>query len=268
MHHRKIASVRISLFTATVLAVAFGVAGLSTQAPAATTVSTQAPTTGVSGGPLTVKLKVSTQHALQFHGVLFQAEPSSSDIVLYGFSYGDGAVEYSYQPAAMHAYSKPGTYHALVGVIDSGNHAAESASVTIHVTDGVPPVVRISRPSPGQHVRLGGAGIRFTGSASDADGVAKVQLAIQLVSSARHFQTGGRCIWYDGKTWLVLADCSSPHFFTVPFAHGHWSFHMGSNVRIPAGSYVIRVRAIDRVGNISHYYAIPLRTILPFELAR
>jgi hypothetical protein len=260
--------VRISLFTATALALASAAVGLSTPAPAATAISTQAPTTGVSGGPLTVKLKVSTQDALQFHGVLFQAEPSSGDIVLYGFSYGDGAVENSYQPDAMHAYSKPGTYHALVGVIDSANQAAVSMPVTIHVTDSVPPVVRIVRPTPGQHVRLRGAGVGFTGSASDADGVAKVQLAIQLVSSAQHFQTGGRCIWYDGKTWLVLAACSSPHFFTVRFAHGHWSFHMGSNVRIPAGSYVIRVRAIDRAGNISHYYAVPLRTILPFELAR
>ena len=262
------APVRISLFTATALALAFAAAGLSTPAPAAITLSTRAPNTAVVGGPLTVKLKVSTQNALQFHGVLFQAEPANGDIVLYGFAYGDGAVEYSYQPYAMHAYSKPGTYHAIVGVIDSANQAAVSTSVTIHVADAVPPVVRIDRPSPGQHVRLRAAGIRFTGTASDADGVAKVQLAIQLVSSAQHFQTGGRCIWYDGKTWLVLADCASPHFFTVPFAHGHWSFHMGSKVRIPAGSYVIRVRAIDRAGNISHYYAVPLRTILPFELAR
>ncbi|HWC86716.1 MAG TPA: PKD domain-containing protein [Solirubrobacteraceae bacterium] len=259
---------RISLFTAATLACALAVAALSTTAPAATNLSTSTATTVASGGPLTVNLHVSSHNALQFHGVAFQAEPSSSDIVVYGFAYGDGAVDYSYQPDAMHGYRKPGTYHALVGVIDSSGDAAVSASVSIHVTDGVPPVVRIDHPRPGQRLRLGSAGVRFTGSASDTDGVSKVQLAIQLISSAQRFKTGGACVWYDGKTWLVLDACSSPHFFTVPYSHGHWSYRMGSKVRIPAGSYVIRVRAIDRAGNISHYYAVPLRTILPFELAR
>lgn len=259
---------RISLFTATALALASAAVGLSTQAPAATTVSTQAPPPVVTGGTLAVTLKVSPAGTTQFHGVLFQAQATSGDITVYGFAYGDGAVEYGSQPEAMHAYRKPGTYHALVGVVDVGGQSAVSSSVTIHVADGVPPLVRIDRPSPGQRVRLRSAGIRFAGSATDAGTVAKVQLAIQLVSSAQHFKTGGRCVWYDGSSWLVLAGCSSPHFFTVPHARGKWSFHMGSKVRIPAGSYVIRVRAIDRAGNISHYYAVPLRTILPFELAR
>jgi hypothetical protein len=260
--------VRISLFTATALALALAAASLSTQAPAATKLSTQGATPAVSAGPVSVTLHVSTHDALQFHGVLFRAQPSSTDIAVYGFAYGDGSVEYSYQPDALHGYRKPGTYHALVGVIDAAGNAAVSASVTIHVTDGVPPVVRINSPRSGQRVRLGGSGLGFKGSASDADGVAKVQIAIQLVSSAQHFKTGGGCVWYDGHTWLVLANCATPHFFTVPFAHGRWSFHMTPKVRIPAGSYVIRVRAIDRAGNISHYYALPLRTILPFELVR
>jgi PKD repeat protein len=258
------APVRISLLTATVASLALAAAGLSAQAPAATT----APGTNVSSGTLSVTLHASSRTALQYHGVTFQARASNGDVTLYAFTYGDGSVQYSYQPVALHGYQKPGTYRARVGVLDASGQVAVSTPVTIHVVDGVPPVVRIDTPGPGQRLRLGHAGLSFKGSATDANGVRKVQIAVQLLSSARHFNTGGACIWYDGSTWLVLAPCASPHYFTVPYAHGHWSFHMSGKARIPAGTYEIQVRAIDRAGNISHYYATSLRTILPFRIAR
>lgn len=258
------ARVRISLLTAISAAAVLAATTLSGVAPAATA----SPGTDVSEGKLTVKLHVAQSRALQFHGVVMDAVPSNGGAVAYAFVFGDGTGQATYQPIAMHGYSKPGTYHARVGVVDSSGQGAVSAPVTIHVVDSIPPVVRINQPRPGQKLHLGKAGIGFSGSATDANGVTKVQVAIQLVSSRRHFKTAGGCIWYDGKSWLLLSGCSSPHYFTVPHAHGRWSYHMSRKVRIPAGSYEIQVRAIDAAGNISHYYAPSLHTILPFELTR
>lgn len=267
MRLRNIASVRIALLTATALALALAAAGLTTQAPAATPLVTRTPI-GVASAALTVQLHASTRNALQLHGVLFQAQPSASDISTYVFAYGDGTSDASYQAYAMHGYRQPGTYQARVGVFDASGQLAVSTPVTIHVRDGIPPVVRIERPRPDQRLRLAAAGIRFAGSAHDSDGVTEVQLAIQLVSSAVHFQTHGGCIWYDGHTGLVLTACSNPHFFTARSKHGQWSFRMSPQATLPAGRYAVRVRAIDRAGNVSSYYALVLRTILPFELVR
>jgi hypothetical protein len=218
-------------------------------------------------------LQVSTHHAVQFHGVLFQAQPSRSGVTTYVFDYGDGITESTYQPLAMHGYRTPGTYHARVTVtagpdaIDPAGKSATSVQVTIHVSDGIPPVVRIDNPRANQRLRLGAAGILFAGSAHDADGVVRVQLAIQLISPLPHVKTGGNCIWYGGQQALVLSACSNPYFFNASFRGGRWTFRLGPSVTIPAGSYVVRVRAFDRAGNISSYYAVRLGTILPFKLA-
>lgn len=216
--------------------------------------------------PLQAQLKVAARNPLQLHGVLLDASASTGPIAAYSFHYGDGVSEQSYQPLALHGYAKPGTYHAFVVVVAADGRTATSPTVSIHVRDGVPPVVRIDKPRPNQRMHIGSQGLLLKGTASDGGGVAKVQLAIQLISSARHFQTGGDCIWYDGKVWLSLSSCSAPHFFKARFRHGRWRFRIPGSAQIPHGSYAIRVRAIDRAGNISHYYAVRLRTILPFRL--
>ncbi|MCA1682431.1 MAG: PKD domain-containing protein [Actinobacteria bacterium] len=216
--------------------------------------------------PMQAQLRVAERRPFQLHGVLLDASASTGPIAIYSFHYGDGIVEQSYQPLALHGYAKTGTYTAFVVVVASDGRRATSPSVSIHVRDGVPPVVRIDRPRPHQRMHIGPQGLALNGTASDARGVAKVQLAIQLISSPQHFKTGGNCIWYDGKVWLSLSSCNAPNFFTARFRHGRWSFRIPGSARIPTGSYAIRVRAIDRTGNISHYYALVLRTIVPFRL--
>jgi len=252
------------------VALTLAAAVLTTQAPAATKLEPR-PLSGLAfAASASVRLHVSTRHALQLHGVMFDAQTSSSDVVAYVFDYGDGVTEASYQPLALHGYRKPGTYHAHVEVIELDGQSAVSAQVMIHVRDGVPPIVRIDSPQPGQRLRRGSqGGLLFTGSAHDSDGVTRVQLAIQLLSPLPHVKLGGDCVWYSGHGGLVLAGCSTPYFFNASRSGGgRWRFRIGSPVTIPPGSYVVRVRAIDRAGNVSHYYALPLRTILPFELTR
>jgi hypothetical protein len=217
---------------------------------------------------VSASLHVSSHNPLQLAGVLLDASGSTGPIAQYEFQYGDGVVETSTQPLATHGYRDTGNFQARVTVIGTSGQRAVSAPVSIHVRDGIPPVVSIGSPRPNQRMRLGAGGLTLSGRATDAGGVKRVQLAMQLVSSSRHFKTGGACIWYDAHVWLVLAGCGSPYWFDAHVAHGRWSFQIGSNALIPAGTYVVRVQAIDRAGNVSHYYAVSLRTILPFKLAR
>ncbi|MDQ6605092.1 MAG: PKD domain-containing protein [Actinomycetota bacterium] len=216
---------------------------------------------------LNARLRVSARSPLQLHGVLLDASSSRGDIAKYVFHYGDGIVERSYSPLALHGYRNPGTYRATVTVVDPDGQQVTSSAVTIRVRDGIAPGVRIDSPRPDQRLHLGTAGALFRGVASDSHGVSKVELAIQLVSPTRQFKTHGKCIWYDPRRVLVLSDCSTPFFFAAKYAHGRWSFRMAPAAALPAGHYVVRALAIDRAGNISHFYSVGLRTILPFRLA-
>jgi PKD repeat protein len=238
---------------------------LAIEAPQSVAASPSAP----PSPQLQAKLTVSDSSPREFHGVLFNASSSSGPIVTYVFNYGDGIVESTNQPLMMHGYQNIGTYNATVVVLDAQGHSATSAAVSVNVLDGTPPVVRINAPRPNQKVRIGKNGLEFRGLAQDPDsGVKRVQLAVQLVHSSQHFKTGGGCIWYDGKVWLVISTCASPRWFQARLSGDHWSFRMSPASRIPAGTYVIRVRAVDPAGNTSSFYVVRLRTILPFRLVR
>ncbi len=219
--------------------------------------------------PVQASLSVSDTQPLQAHGVQFNASGSSGPVVTYVFNYGDGIVESTYQPLMMHGYRDIGTYFATVTVLGAQGQSATSAAVTVQVRDGTPPVVAIDSPRPNQTMHLGKRGILLRGRATDSgSGVKRVQLAIQLVSSSLHLKTGGDCVWFDGKVWLSLAGCATPRYFAAKFANGRWSFRMNPASRIPAGKYVVRVRATDYAGNVSYFYVIRLRTIVPFRFAR
>jgi hypothetical protein len=215
-------------------------------------------------------LHISDRNPRQLRGVLLDASSSTGDIVAYEFHYGDGVVEHGVQPVASHGYQNTGTYHATVVVTGRTGDQATSIPETIRVRDGIPPVVSIDSPRPDQRVRLGKSGLVFKGAASDAgSGVSKVALAIQLLHPPRHLKTPrGSCVWFDSHQWLLLSGCSSPYYFPARYGHGRWSFRMDPRARIPAGTYVVRVIGIDRAGNISHYFAITLHTIFPFQLVR
>ena len=228
---------------------------IAVAAPAATRASVPAPK---------ASLRVSSSSPRQLAGVLLDASASTGSVATYTFHYGDGIVESSYSPLAMHGYAQTGVYRATVVVTDASGRQAASPPVTVRVRDGLPPVVSITSPRPGQRLRLRPAGALITGRATDAGGVRRVQLAIQLTGAV----SSGNCVWYNGRRGLVASPCGAPYFFPAGFARGHWRFRINRHARIPSGTYVVRARATDRSGNVSHFYAVSLRTILPFELVR
>jgi hypothetical protein len=215
-----------------------------------------------------VRLVVSNLDPLQLRGVTLRVVSTLPTIVAYYFRFGDGDGEVTAVPLASHGYAKPGTYHATVAVAQRGGAVAVSKSVTIHVRYGLPPAVSITTPRPGEQMTLGSTGLVLAGHASAPDGIRRVQLAIQLISSNRRYVTHGGCVWYDAKRGLVLTSCQNPYFFDAIAAHGGWHFHIPGSATIPAGVYVIRVRAVDRVGNESSAYTERQRTILPFTVRR
>jgi hypothetical protein len=233
-------------------------------APAATTPPPAA------APPIELHLSLSTRDPRQLRGVMMHATSDDTTIVLYLFEYGDGTHETTAQPLASHGYARPGTYHAKVFALDRAGRFGESSPVTIHVRDGVPPTVSIDTPRPNAHFSLRPGGVTLKGRASDAGGVHQVQLAIELVSSKTHFPTHGGCVWYDPdrpatpRAGLVLSGCQAPVYFSATFAHGRWQYRIPSGASLASGTYVARVRASDRAGNVSAAFSEQLHTLIPF----
>jgi hypothetical protein len=216
-------------------------------------------------------LDVTPTHGVQYRGIRFDASRSAlTSVSRYVFFYGDGIIETSRQPVMLHGYAHPGVYYAQV-VLDSGaQQPTASAPVRVTVRDGVAPTVRIDSPRPHQHVSFGRRGLLLRGTARDAGGVSRVELAIGLLALPRGGLgvRRGQCVWYDGRRSLVVTSCDAPYFFGARRRGSSWSFRMDPHARIPIGTYSVRVRARDRAGNWSHWFAEPLRTILPFRLGR
>lgn len=215
------------------------------------------------------QLTVSKPSTRQRVGVVFDASKSTSSdpLVSYRFDYGDGTTATTYQPLAMHAYRSVGAYNAHVTVIDALGRGAASAAVRVDVRDGIAPTVRIDRPRPNRIVHLGGRGRLFSGRASDASGVRRVELAMSLLSArGARARSAARCGWYDGVRSLRVRSCASPLFFRAALSHGRWRFRIRSGARLPLGTYGLRVRALDKTGNRSSLLSLRLRTIIGVRL--
>ncbi len=223
-------------------------------------------------------LTVSDARPRQLRAVRFGAGASTvpaAAVVFYDFSYGDGSDDAGSQPTAVHAYQQSGTYLTKVSIVTTCNTIVSSAEVRVVVVDGLPPAVAIAYPQADRTVHFGRQGLQLTGTAQDPSGVRRVELAIQLVSVKRSVvRPGARaaavkqpgCYWYDGHVHLKVRACSAPLFFAVRLSGHRWSFRMNPRAQIPPGVYTARVRATDRVGNITTIFSPRLGNILAFGL--
>ncbi len=221
----------------------------------------------------TVGLAVSDRRPRQLLPVRFGAVASTvppASVAFYDFNYGDGSDDAGALPTAVHAYAQSGTYLAKVSIVTTCDTVVSSAELHVDVVDGLPPAATIGFPHANQTVHFGRAGLLLTGTASDPSGVRKVELAMQILSlkrsGARAAATQPGCYWYDGKLKLRLRACAKPLFFPVRVHAGHWAFRMNPRSQIPPGVYTARVRATDRVGNITSVFSPKLGNILAFLL--
>jgi hypothetical protein len=225
----------------------------------------------------TVGLAVSDRRPRQLLPVRFGAVASTvppASVAFYDFNYGDGSDDAGALPTAVHAYAQSGNYLAKVSIVTTCDTVISSGELHVDVVDGLPPAATIGSPHANQTVHFGRAGLLLTGTATDPSGVRKVELAMQILSVKRAgtraraaaAATQPGCYWYDGKLKLRLRGCAKPLFFPVHVHAGHWSFRMNPRSQIPPGVYTARVRATDRVGNITSVFSPKLGNILAFLL--
>ncbi len=223
----------------------------------------------------TVGLAVSDRRPRQLLPVRFGAVASTvpaGSVAFYDFNYGDGSDDAGAIPTAVHAYAQSGTYVAKVSIVTTCDTVVSSPDLHIDVVDGLPPAVTIGFPHANQTVHFGRTGLLLTGTATDPSGVRKVEMAMQILgvkragTRAQAAATQPGCYWYDGKLKLRLRSCVKPLFFPVRVHAGHWSFRMNPRSQIPPGVYTARVRATDRLGNITTVFSPKLGNILAFLL--
>jgi hypothetical protein len=215
-------------------------------------------------------LKISTRHPVQRHAVTFTAAPAhlaDGSVVFYDFSYGDGADDATTQTTAVHAYQQTGTYLVRLNVVTSCNTVINSPVYHVVVRDGLAPTVAISYPKANATVHFGTMGLQLRGTARDASGVRRVEIAIQILNVLRAAKpTTSGCYWYDGHVSLRIRGCGSPLYFPVKLTGTHWTFRMNAHSQIPPGGYAVRIRATDTAGNETTVFSPKLGDIQGFTL--
>jgi PKD repeat protein len=199
----------------------------------------------------TARLSTATTTARQGVSVSFDASGSSDPdpggrVVTYNWAFGDGTFAQTAAPAITHAYSAVGTPVATVQAVDQQGATATSAPVTVTVVDAIAPVVTITAPreraklhrlrtvkrGKGKKARHVVNVLRFGGRATDASGIARVEVTLaQKATKKVH------------KPITIAARAT--------FKGGAWSWQSSARTALPAGSYTLTVRALDGAGNTS-----------------
>jgi PKD repeat protein len=190
-------------------------------------------------------------------------------IVTYRWNFGDGTIVDTATPTTSHRYAKPGSYTPKMLVIDNLGTASDVLVLpVVAIRDATAPVVALTSPTSGKVFTVfvkrttktaSGkqrkvtkldpkrvAKVRFAGKATDANGIASVELSIRRVSTAKAAATS--CVFLDGKTTFRSRSCAKPLFFVVKQTAGSFSYRLKSTLKPKAGLYEVSVRATDGGG--------------------
>jgi len=168
------------------------------------------------------------------------------DVTTYGFDFGDGSKpQVAGSASAAHSYAKEGTYKVQVAALDRGGAVSELATLTITVSDGTPPLVKITSPASNSKVRLNRKGkaprkLRIAGLGSDVSGLEKIELAITK-------RTGG-CAQYTGSRF-VKAGCTKYRWIKARLTGNGFTLSTRKGLRFKTGTYEVRARGTDKKGN-------------------
>jgi hypothetical protein len=199
-------------------------------------------------------------------------------VVLYRWTFGDGASEVTTTPTIAHTYKGEGTVAAQLVVLDRQGAASAPAAARVDVVDGVPPAVTITKPFANQRVKLTTTRTRtvtrdgvkrkvttkrttrlgFGGVAKDKSGVAFVLLTLEKLggsSSAAAAKAGqpsskAQCTWFDAKKGLLRRSCRKPVLIAAKLGAGDaWTYNVSPKVKQPSpGQYRVSVYGSDRSG--------------------
>jgi hypothetical protein len=196
----------------------------------------------------------------------------------YRWDFGDGKSETTTTNFVIHTYDTPGTYQARLTVVDrQGAVSDPSAALPVKVvaeTDSTPPVVTITKPANNAKITVTrktkkGATpkppvrVTFRGTVADATGTKQVELAIRLVK--RKKGTTAKCTWLSGKTF-IKASCDKPVWQKTGRSKGAWSQRTPAGLKLPPGTYEVRVRGIDLFGNTSTVFTTAAKSLIKLTL--
>jgi hypothetical protein len=173
-----------------------------------------------------------------------------------------------------HTYAAPGQYTATARVVDvPGAESPPSNAVTTTVVAGgaggaggggrgpdvAAPSLSITSPRAGQRIKRGKRAPVLRGRAADASGVKTIELALRRLE-------GRRCRWYDGRRSFVFGPCGTPRFFRAVVNDFNWSYTFPRAVVPGLGSYELRARASDRLGNRTTAVSAQAKTLAGFRI--
>ncbi|MCW3014796.1 MAG: hypothetical protein JWO02_1888 [Solirubrobacterales bacterium] len=201
---------------------------------------------------------------------------SGGGIAKYRWFFGDGSTQETTTPAITHVYSQLGIYNATLTVVDTGGAASTAVAIpTVLITDGTPPVVKLTSPAKNKAFKIFAtkkvkqgkktvttttldkkllAKVLFTGTATDATPVKSVELSIRRVSITKKKTTSAAaaaCVYLDGKTTFKASSCKKPVFFVLTQKNGAFSYKLKSTLKPKAGVYEVSARATDAGGSVS-----------------
>jgi hypothetical protein len=180
------------------------------------------------------------------------ADPDVGDaIVSYKWDFGDGQTATTTTPTTTHSYTGVGSADATVTVVDREGTASDPAKVTVAITDGIPPTVKVLSPFSKQKItaynkRKRRVPVQFFGTAADDRAIGKVFLALRPVKKA----AGAKCRWFDGKSKLTTAACTAPKVFEAKLdpTTGRWSYRLSLKAKLPKGLYYLYAVPVDASG--------------------
>jgi hypothetical protein len=188
----------------------------------------------------------------------------SSDIAGFATDWGDGSPRSTMATGvAQHVYAKPGTYTVSMIVQDRSGVFSDVAQQSVTVTDGDPPLVRLTAPAAGKKVRLnsdwGHKQLTIRGVATDVSGIGAVEIALTKRGPKK------KCLQYVGKTFGKGA-CDGLVFLPAVVSGDSFTLRTEKGVVIPTGSYQVRARAKDVLGNATTSFTKASRTLVKFKV--
>lgn len=197
----------------------------------------------------------------------------------YRWDFGDGTKATTNVAGVAHTYTKQGSYPTRVTVVDTlGVVSDPSPVVTVTVgpeSDKAAPVVAITQPRSGQRLRLSPTrrpGTRkvakptqltVVGTVSDVTGIKQVDIALRLVR--RDGRRAVRCQWFNGRGFIKKR-CDKPRWIKATRDKGTWRYRTPKGRRLPAGSYEVRVRGTDLLGNATTAFTKVAKTLVSFRI--